>query len=95
LSHIDTPERRADPVVPDSEKFERIEHLMREQEAAFERYQAALPDPPPPRTRRGRWPAALRLANKERRHCDSAALSHTARPHTACRRRRHANRCRI
>jgi len=42
LSHIDTPERRAEPVVPDSEKFERIEHLMREQEEAFERYQAAL-----------------------------------------------------
>ncbi len=42
LSHIDTPERRAEPAVPDSENFERIEHLMREQEAAFERYQAAL-----------------------------------------------------
>jgi len=42
LSHIDTPERRAEPAVPDSDKFERIEHLMREQEAAFERYQAAL-----------------------------------------------------
>jgi len=42
LSHIDTPERHAESAVPDSENFERIEHLMREQEAAFERYQAAL-----------------------------------------------------
>lgn len=42
LSHIDTPERRPEPTMPAGQKFERIERLMKEQEAAFERYQAAL-----------------------------------------------------
>ena len=42
LSHIATPQRRAQPTVSPTEKSERMQRLMAEQEAAFERYQAAL-----------------------------------------------------
>jgi hypothetical protein len=42
LSPIATPERPAHPAAADSEKSQRLKRLMIEQEAAFERYQAAL-----------------------------------------------------
>ena len=42
LSHIAASQRRGQPTVPATEKSERMQRLMAEQEEAFERYQAAL-----------------------------------------------------
>ena len=41
LSYVGTPGHPGDPIMPGSEKFERVTRLMEQRDAAHERYRAA------------------------------------------------------
>ena len=41
LSYVGTPGRPGDTIIPGSEKYERVQRLMKERDEAWERYRAA------------------------------------------------------
>jgi hypothetical protein len=41
LSYVGTPGHPGDPIIPGSEKFERVTQLTQQRDAAYERYRAA------------------------------------------------------